>query len=416
MVLKGAAGTGKTSILKALKDYICEFPIKCRFAAPTGRAAKVLHGKVGAEVKTVHSMIYIPERLGNGGVKFNLREKNEDGRALYIIDEASMISDYKNFSDQFISEEPLLTSLIKYVKQGHEESKIIFVGDPYQLPPVVSDHQKSFSPALDKRYLREKYELRVDGNQLGEVMRQDENSSVLNLANEIRAEIEQGNNMYVNYPPRANKWWDIRDYYLGIFDKNQLDKVTIICHTNKDVNWWNKTLRNEMFTNSNNLLCVGELVNVHKNTWSKKGLIYNGDVGIVKEFNPIPKTCAGLNFSECKIEFTSLSETHTIEKLVCWESLMSKNGNLTKEQESQLYASAMKSNPKFRETQNVMDDEYLNAFRLRYGYASTCHKAQGGEWETVFVHPYLDGIRRDRAKWMYTACTRARNEVFSWYN
>jgi exodeoxyribonuclease-5 len=416
LILKGAAGTGKTSILNGVKRYINENSINCRLAAPTGRAAKVLHGKVQSDVKTVHSMIFIPENLANGGIKFNLRDINDDGHTIYIIDESSMISDTNSISDQFISDEPLLTSLIRYVRKGHENNKIIIVGDPYQLPPVVSNHDRSFSPALEKEYLRKRFNAFATENHLSQIMRQDENSPVLSLASEIKNEIKNGNNMYVKYPSRENRWWEVRDYYLENFDQEQLDKVTVICHTNNDVNWWNNSLRNEIFTNSSNLLCKGELVTVHKNTWTNKGLIYNGDVGIVKSFNPISRNCAGLNFSECKIEFTNSNESFTIEKLVCWESLLSKKGNLHQDQERQLYAAAMKSNPKFRASQNVLDDEFLNAFRLRYGYSSTCHKAQGGEWDTVFIHPYLRGIKRDRAKWMYTACTRARNEVFSWCN
>lgn len=416
MILKGAAGTGKTSILRAVKMYINENSMRCRLAAPTGRAAKVLHGKVQSDVKTVHSMIYIPETLNNGGIKFNLRYVNDDGHTIYIIDESSMIADSMSVCDQFISDEPLLTSLIRYVKEGHVNNKIIFVGDPYQLPPVVSNHDRSFSPALDSEYLRKKFDVLTDENELTEVMRQNENSPVLNLASDIRNRIQNGDNMYVKFPARANRWLDVMDNYLGLFDRNQFDKVTIICHTNNDVNWWNRTLRNEMFTDSSNLLCKGELVSVYKNTWTNKGLIYNGDIGVVKSFNPVPRICAGLHFSECEIEFTNMNESYTVEKLVCWESIISKKGNLNKEQETKLYASAMKSNPKFRASQNVMDDEFLNAFRLRYGYASTCHKAQGGEWDTVYIHPYLQGIKRDRAKWMYTACTRARNEVFSWCN
>jgi len=416
MILKGAAGTGKTSILEAINRYINENSMSCRLAAPTGRAANVLHSKVRADVKTVHSMIFIPESLDNGGVKFNLREANNDGHTIYIIDESSMISDSMGITDQYISDEPLLTSLIRYVKMGNKNNKIIFVGDPYQLPPVVSDHERSFSPALEVDYLRNRFNMTPGENQLTQVMRQSDNSPVLNLATEIRDEIEKGNNMYCRYPDRINGWWYIRDTYLENFDINKLDKITVICHTNKDVNWWNKTLRDEMFPDSGNLLCKGELITIHKNTWTEKGLIYNGDVGVVKNFNPIPKKCANLHFSECEIEFTKRDESFSIEKLVCWESILSPNGNLYTEQETQLFASAMKSNPKFRESKNVMDDEYLNAFRLRYGYASTCHKAQGGEWDTVFIHPYLQAIKRDRAKWMYTACTRARNEIFSWSN
>jgi exodeoxyribonuclease-5 len=416
MILKGAAGTGKTSILAMINRYILENSMNCRLAAPTGRAANVLHSKVSADVKTIHSMIFIPESLPDGKVKFNLRNVNNNGYTIYIIDESSMISNSYDITNRYISEEPLLSSLIRYVKMGNKNNKIIFVGDPYQLPPIVSFHERSFCPALDANYLKNRFNMNPGENELKEVMRQSDNSPVLDLATEIRDKIESGDTMYTKYPERINGWSQIRDIYLKKFDINKLDKVTVVCHTNKDVNWWNNTIRNEMFNDSSNLLCNGELVTIQKNNWTKEGLIYNGEVGVIKNFNPIPRKCANLHFSECEIEFIRYGERFSIKKLVCWESILSTNGNLSTKQETQLHAAAMKSNPKFRETKNIFDDEYLNAFRLRYGYASTCHKAQGGEWDTVFIHPYLKALRIDRAKWMYTACTRARSEVFSWTN
>lgn len=253
MILKGAAGTGKTSILEALNRFIKENGQNCRFATPTGRAANVLYNKVNSDVKTIHSMIFIPQVLDNGIVKFNLREANNDGHTIYIIDESSMISDSVDVSGQYICDQPLLTSLIRYIKMGDEKNKIIFVGDPYQLPPVVSDHERSFSPALEANYLERKFNMATGVNELKQIMRQTDNSPVLDLASSIRDEIEKGNNMYCRYPQKFNGWWHIKDRYLEKFDIENTNKVTVICHQNRDVNWWNKLLRDEIFPDSSNL-------------------------------------------------------------------------------------------------------------------------------------------------------------------
>lgn len=414
MIVKGAAGTGKTSIMNAVKNIALEESVNYKLSSPTGRAAKVLQSKTNADVKTIHSQIFIPEVLENGRIKFNLRKVNDDGRTLYIVDEASMISNSKNEDGLMYSDDPLLTSFFNFVNMGEEGSKILFVGDPFQLPPIVSMYEKSFSPALDEIYLRDKFGVKVGVNILTEVKRQTDESPVLDLATSIRYQIENGDNMYSEYPQRYGNWWDVKDAYMKRFSEENKDNVVVICHTNKDVNWWNNTIRNERFGYNKKILEVGDIVTVSRNTWTKQGMIFNGDSGIIRSVGNIEKEFGGLTFSEVVVEFDGYEKSHQIETLVCLEALLTKTGSLTQEQEKKLYSAVMQMNPVFRESGNLQDDKYLSALRLRYGYASTCHKAQGGEWETVYVHPYLDMLKRDRANWLYTAYTRAKSEVYSW--
>jgi len=203
MVLKGAAGTGKTSILKAITQIIKDEGMNFRLAAPTGRAAKILYSKTQANnISTIHSMIYLSEQMDDGRVKLTLRSENEDEHCIYIIDESSMISDFMPSDSEFVADSPLLTDLILYVNKGDDRNKIIFVGDHYQLPPIAPMFESSKSFALDSGYLMNKFGKEVSENALTKVMRQGEGSSVLSLATEIRKNISEGNSMYTTYPDR----------------------------------------------------------------------------------------------------------------------------------------------------------------------------------------------------------------------
>jgi len=415
MVLKGAAGTGKTSILKAITQIIKDKGVNFRLAAPTGRAAKVLYSKTQSNnISTIHSMIYLTEQMDDGRVKLTLRSENEDEHCIYIIDESSMISDFKPSDSEFVADSPLLTDLIRYVNKGDSRNKIIFVGDHYQLPPFAPMFETSKSFALDSGYLMNKFNKEISENALTKVMHQSEGSSVLNLATEIRKNISKGNSMYTAFPERNRGWWEALDMYVRIFDSKNLNKVLMVCHTNKDVNFWNNKIREKLFGRTDEILNVGDIVQLQRINWIEDGVLFNGDTGIVTEVDLNPNYFGGLHFSECEIQFESGNKTRKVKKLFCWEVLTSDYGTLKKEQRNNLFAAVMKTNPKFRTTKNITNDEYLNAFWLRHGYASSCHKAQGGEWETVFVNPYLKWMKQDKARWLYTAYTRARKNLFSW--
>lgn len=415
MILKGAAGTGKTTIMKALASIVKKQGQSCRFAAPTGRAAKVLYSKLeGYEVSTIHSMIYSTHKTEDGLIECSLKTFEREGKCIFVIDESSMISDYHVRQGIFQTDDALLSDLYRYIITQHPSNKILFVGDPYQLPPVVPDYIPSISPALESAYLVKKFGVKVDTLELTTIMRQEEGNLVLSLASTIRSQIQKGNSMYAEYPLRYSSWLAASNEYMNQFSTHNLQKVMIICHLNKDVNWWNTYIRLKRFGGDAAILEKEEVVMVHSTNWTDDGILFNGELGIVKDVDLNPKNIGGLHFSDCTIEFSNSKYTKLATKKFCWEVLMSERGNLTVQQEKNLYHAVMESNPVFRVSKNELDDPYLSALKLRYGYAMTCHKAQGGEWDTIYIHPNLQSLRSDRAKWLYTAYTRASKKLYSW--
>ncbi len=415
MILKGAAGTGKTSIMKTFASIIENEGKNCRFAAPTGRAAKVLFSKLQKyEVSTIHSMIYSTQKTEDGIIECSLHTQEREGKCIFIVDESSMISDFHIKQGQFRTEDALLSDLYRYVKLQHPENKILFVGDPYQLPPVVPSNVPSISPALESSYLEQKFKVKVHTLELTTIMRQQEGNSILSLTGAIRDQIKLGNTMYATYPERFSNWMQASNEFAEHFTTDDLQKVMIICHLNKDVNWWNAHIRRKKFGPYAHILQQDDVVMLQRNCWADDGILFNGDMGIVKEVDTIPHNFGGLHFSDCTIQFGEGAQARIITQKFCWEVLQSERGALTMEQEKNLYHAVMESNPVFRDSKNELDDPYLSALKLRYGYALTCHKAQGGEWDKVIVHPYLQLLLTDRAKWLYTAYTRASKELYSW--
>lgn len=410
-ILKGSAGTGKTSLLKAVCDYVINKKDSIKLAAPTGRASKILSSKTQIQSRTIHSLIYIPEPLEDiSGVRMIRKKNTDDTFTVFIIDESSMISDYVSNSRKVITEKPLLTDLLDYVKQGNPKNKVLFVGDSYQLPPIVPKGKKAFSPALDANYLKEKFNWQGGEVQLHQVMRQAAGSYILNNAVKIREQL-QSNNLHPNLAFRNVQWSQVAiATFMQLFDPENIDKVAIIAHRNRDVNEFNYKIRNLMgFKGS--YLNVGELVMLCANWYSGGRTIYNGDSGIVQRIGKIEKF-AGLNFAEVEIAFRNSSgQKYTVGTKVLLDVLHTEKGGLNFEQEKKLYHEVFRTNKKFRQTRNPSDDIYLSAMRLRYGYALTCHKAQGGEWENVLLHPIY---RRQDLRWLYTAVTRAKKELYSW--
>lgn len=408
-ILKGSAGTGKTSIVKAITSYLHKEGVTLRVAAPTGRAAMIIGNKTGQHSKTMHSQIYTPEKIKNGGGVRLIRKMNKEKVfTVFIVDESSMVSNILSKSENFFVSKPLLEDYIDYVKQGNEQNKIIFIGDKFQLPPV----KEMFSPALNLDFLNKQFGLRGEEYGLKLVMRQNENSEILEIATGIRDLLEKGiSNSHIpldreRYPSYA------LNRYLTEFDSNNINKVTAICYSNRDVNYWNNMIRKKLGLSSR-ILTNNDIV-VTQNTWLNNSgdWVYKGEYGKVVELDTSIEKYANLSFANAKIEYaTSGNELKVISTKVLLDSLDTRYGILNEEKEKHLFAEVMKHNSKFRTSQNNADDKYLGAIRLKHGYATTCHKAQGGEWDNVLIHPW--SIGRD-LKWTYTAVTRARKEVYSY--
>ena len=406
MIIQGSAGTGKSTIVKAITDYLSDSNHSFALAAPTGKAAKVMQSKTGHSAKTIHSLIYNSEQLENGyGVKLSRKTNMSQAICVYIIDEASMISDKQSSSEKFVSGTPLLSDFIKYVKEGNKQNKIIFIGDIYQLPPVGSLE----SPALSLDYLKGQKNLKGKMAVLTEVKRQGSDSYILKNATNLRKSIENGYFFQGIESERINNRSTGALYkFVELFEKENFGKVALIAWTNKDVNWFNNAIRTRLgFDNSK--LCVGDQVSMHQNWIGNGHFILKGETGIIRQINTM-EIYAGMNFATAEIEFTDhKGSPFQITSKVLIESLTSETGDIGFENENTLFAEAMKRNGAFRQSKSIADDKYLSALRLRYAYATTCHKAQGSEWEHVILHPYMNKDLR----WQYTAITRASKELYT---
>ncbi len=412
-MLSGSAGTGKTSLIQALCSWLQDQNMPCILTAPTGRAAKIISTKTGQFARTVHSLIYTPQPGANHlQIKLVRRFNTLQKPAVYIVDEASMLSDNHSGGNRFLIGNTLLHDLISYVREGHEDNRIIFIGDPCQLPPVGAD----FSPALDAEYLRTKFNIAVQSFKLKEVVRQTADSYILQNAVRLRERMELGNTFSGLHLPRIQTAMEALEYYRRLEDFNRTDKVTFIALSNRDVNAINTSYRHLKYKNPE-LLMENDAVMIHQN-WlgSEPGsLLLKGEPAIIKETYPstIEKIC-GINFMDISLRIIKEGSADIVlNSKVNLDVLYTENGDLNPEAEKALYHDRMAKNKRFRESQRLCDDPYLGAFRLRFGYALTCHKAQGGEWDEVILHPYY---RKDDYRWQYTAVTRGRKEVFGYYN
>jgi ATP-dependent exoDNAse (exonuclease V) alpha subunit len=410
-ILNGAAGTGKSSITKAVTHLLKDKKIAFKMGASTGRAAKVIAQKTGCDAKTLHSHIYIPQKINNGGgVQLNRKINTDSEFTVYIVDEASMISDQRSVNERFQVNKPLLTDFLDFVKQGNPRNKVLFIGDKNQLPPVSQGDKDGISPALEVDYLKHNFTLKGQQATLTQVMRQAEGSSVLDLATQVRQAITTGQSLGKLEIPTVRKATQAKWGYLNLYEPGNLDKLAIICWTNRDVAWWNSVIRENLGHNSK--LFLNDVMTLQTTWYNGKHLIYKGDTGMITDVDPRVEEFAGLHFINAEISFEQGNgEWLKIHSKVLLETIDTPNGTLAEEQESHLYHRAMKTNPAFRQSESAADDPYVGAMRLHYGYAMTCHKAQGGEWNHVLIHPYQP---KNDLRWLYTAITRARKEVCTW--
>ena len=456
-VLKGYAGTGKTTLVRFLIPYLEEKKIQYQLLATTGRAAKVLSNYTDYEARTIHSMIYdykalnkdLSEvddntKLDNTGqiyIDFEAVQIESENRCVYIVDEASMISDEetKNITQAKFGTGKLLTELLEYDK--NPQSKYVFIGDPCQLPPITS----TISPALTPDYIRAVFKVGTQDAELTQIMRQSHDNDIITTAALLR-------NMYVYAPEDKvgygnNRVWgkfpfmgkknivlhtspqDLVNAYLEKLTRIGNEKAIYISRSNQQCSNISKIVRQRYGYRQS--VCVGDLLMVIQNQ-NTTGLM-NGDfVEVIKVGSKMEKTfdTSNHNYSistsepiitiqflevrvrECfsKEEYSTLMITNTLV-----------NGeNLNSVQQSGLFLDfairmnkkgiTQKKTPKLFED-GLSKDPFLNALRCSYGYAVTCHKAQGGEWDEVFVdipRNYTLNPTKSTYQWMYTALTRAK--------
>jgi|AntAceMinimDraft_1070359.scaffolds.fasta_scaffold27514_1 exodeoxyribonuclease-5 len=409
-ILKGSAGTGKTSLLKSMIQQAWNHDWNVQIAAPTGRASSVLSTKTAYAARTIHSMIYDPKVKKDGTVEFIPKTNLMSEPTLFMIDEASMVSDIVSVSDQFFAKSSVLDDLFHFVQQGNKKNKILFVGDEYQLPPVHQD----FSPALNVEYLKNKYEIKGVEFELMEVMRQSEGSQILEEATKLRDLMKNGHRKANISIDKYRSSFYANDAYLSVFDPARLDSAIVLCYTNADVNYWNTAIRRDLQLPAGEL-AVGDIISTQASWFGSKhnmDWIYKGEYGRIVDLDPSLENYEGFMFQEIKVAFPMQDGTmREYDAKVLLDVIHTAKGVLHKEQEKILYAAAMRNNPKFRLSQHPADDPYLGAMRLRFGYASTGHKAQGGEWDHVLIHEYKFG---QDLQWSYTALTRARERAFTY--
>ncbi len=413
-LLKGYAGTGKTSIVSALVNTLPLFNYKFLLMAPTGRAAKVMSAYAKRMAFTIHKIIYKQKSdPGTGELKFKL-QRSYHKKTIFIVDEASMLSDNAEFGYS-----GLLQDLLTFVFT-HDDNKLILIGDSAQLPPVG----QTMSTALTKAFYNERgdtiFEIELD-----EVMRQELDSGILFNATELRKRLKQdtGEIKFSTGPfhdifrMTSEKMEDGLRY---AYNKYGTANTIVICRSNKSAVNYNLFIRRQIHFFDNEL-DVSDILMVVRNNYtyappdSPSGFLANGDfMEIVKIYGFEEQY--GFRFADLELKMES---SESFEAKVLLDTLYSSTTSLSAEENKGLYQQVsvdyadIKPQRKMREA--LASDTYLNAVQVKFAYAVTCHKSQGGQWDAVFIDQgYIpdDKMDPDRLKWLYTAFTRATRELF----
>ncbi|MFD0763360.1 ATP-dependent RecD-like DNA helicase [Mucilaginibacter lutimaris] len=420
-ILKGYAGTGKTTVLGALVKALPNYNLKAVLLAPTGRAAKVITNYSGRKAFTIHKRIYRKKSALNVDESFMIAD-NMSTNTLFIIDEASMISDELTGNNR----ETLLHDLVTYV-YNDKNCKLMLVGDTAQLPPVGADD----SPALDAKLMKADYGLNVHTYELTDVLRQQKESGILYNVTRVREIIRQGKEVMPQIVTKGYK--DV--YRMGsdmleeglnyAYSKYGYDSTLIICRSNKNANLYNRQIRGRILMREEELTGGDQLMVVKNNYFwldgqeeGSTGFIANGDIARVKKVRRIEEMY-GFRFADVQLEFIDYAEDPVLDCKILLDTLYSEAPALQSIDQKRFYLEAMKDYehiPNKREKHNELKlNPYYNALQVKFAYAITCHKAQGGQWEAVFVDQgYLtdEMVNTDFLRWFYTACTRATNELY----
>lgn len=408
LILCGAAGTGKSSITTALIGYLNEQDVKYKIAAPTGRAARLLGRKSNTFASTIHSMIYnVKSNTESGVVTLTRKVMDLNDRFVFVIDEASMINAEiaNNDKSLFKTDNSLLKDLLAYVKSGNKNNKIVFLGDRNQLPPV--NEQESL--ALVPNYLMENYKMKCSLHLLTEVKRQDDGSYILKEATKIREAIDNKmNNVSLNTFKFNNFSGAITHYTREYLSRGYDNSVSIAC-SHKQNHAFNKYVRERIYGKNADLIKKEDLLIVTK-TWCRNNtVLYNGDHVTVENIDMAKvEMVAGLHFVPVRVKAKNIDGSdYEVEDYLLLESIFNPSGSLQTADENKLRGERYTKNKVFRDSGHPSDDRYVGALRLTYGHSITCNKAQGGEWNNVYMNVFL----LPSLKYVYTALTRGKVEV-----
>jgi ATP-dependent exoDNAse (exonuclease V) alpha subunit len=431
-ILRGFAGTGKTTIMQKLGLHLRSQKRKFALLAPTGRAAAVLSSKTGLTATTIHSELYKfsdiegepntagsdvgSEEFGQMTLQFTIRTQDTEDR-VFIVDEASMVSDEVSADSSFaqFGSGRLLSDLLLVAGKN----KIIFCGDPAQLPPVGSLE----SQALSDKFFRFR-KLVVTSMDLTEILRQRADSHILPLASKVRRLTErQDLTKWIKIPARPSQditlmsYMELKEHYINSYRKGEWEKSIAICNSNANNLDISKAVRAKHFGANAHSIEVGDSLIITQNNALYS--FVNGDFAIVEKVGPTHSHCF-LRFQEVVIKVQYGIDSHSC--LLCLSPLEQGRPNISNEQQRALmidFSQRMrrkgvrpKSDAYFHALQT---DKYLNSVRANYGYAITCHKSQGGEWRDVyfFLHKGMYAMPPEAlSRWWYTGITRAKEKLY----
>lgn len=419
-LMTGYAGTGKTSVISSVVKTLDLLRMRSVLIAPTGRAAKVLGSYSGRQALTIHKKIY-KQKSSKDGMGSFLLDKNKHKDTWFIVDEASMISNISSDTSLFGSGK-LLDDLLEYVYSG-TDCKLILVGDTAQLPPVGS----ALSPALDPKILAE-YGFGLISTELKQVVRQSESSGVLMNATAIRIQI--ADNELVHPQIDCDNFKDVIrlggeeliDEISTAYGTSGLEGTIIVVNSNKLANRYNEGIRSRIFFREEEI-SPGDMVMVVKNNYflveedeNGPGFIANGDIAEVKKIRKTEERY-GFRFAEMTLYFPDYD--FEVDSKVLLDVLHLDTPSLPSEKNRELFQNILDdySDIRIRRKQYdaVKKDPYFNALQIKFAYAVTCHKAQGGQWERVFIDQGMfnrNEITIDYLRWFYTALTRSTDRVY----
>lgn len=423
-LLKGFAGTGKTTIISTLVKNLWKIRKSGVLLAPTGRAAKVISNYSGKDAFTIHKKIYFPKKTGGGGgVQFTL-QPNKYKNSIFIVDEASMISD-QGANSKLFENGSLLDDLIEFVYSGHN-CQLILIGDTAQLPPVKMD----LSPALEEQKLQLNYDKQVEFIELDEVVRQSEESDILHNATLIRQSLQE--EFYESFQFELSKTnadvirlidgYEIMDAIQDSYGSLGYEETSIIVRSNKRANMYNQQIRSRILFQEEEISAGDHLMVVKNNYFwvkpnSEAGFIANGDILKILEIFGF-KELYGFRFAEVKVQMVDYPRMRPFETVIILDTLTSNSPSLSYEESNKLYEEVNKDyadeRTKYKRFLKVKNNKFFNALQVKFAYAITCHKSQGGQWSNVFIEqPYLpNGVGREYLRWLYTAVTRAKDKLY----
>ena len=418
-ILRGYAGTGKTTLVTTLVNTLPELGMGYVLMAPTGRAAKVMASYTGCYASTIHKKIYQVASLPDGSLRM-VRAQNKHEDTLFIVDEASMIGDERDFGSK-----SLLDDLMDYVFSGLR-CRLLLIGDTAQLPPVGSEE----SPALDIEFLRNAFPLTIATYELTEVKRQALQSGILSNATHLRELLLDNRMQYP--PPLFDLHFDdtqtvdpqtFEELLYRAFDAEQRHESVIVCKSNKRANLFNQAIRSRIL-NIEGEIATGDMLMVVKNNYywadgnQQISFIANGDMAEIRKISRYEELY-GFRFAEVTLHFPDYPDAPDMDVKILLDTLNSNSASLTEEEGTRLRQSVEADYmdiPNRRERYKEMKrNPWFNALQVKFAYALTCHKTQGGQWRRVFVDSAFnlkDDLEKEDLRWLYTAVTRAQEMLY----